>query len=146
VTVLLENAERKIMKKVVETDKYPRARGPYSQAVVADQFIFLSGVGPQDPKTNIKTSGGITEQTKQVLSNIRGLLEDVGGSMEDVVKVSVFLNDINDFAPMNKVYETFFAHDPPARMCAQAARLLGDDLVAMDAIAFLPKPVLFSKT
>lgn len=121
-------------KSEVRTNAAPAPVGPYSQAIRAGHFLFVAGQVPIDPATG-EMPAGIGAQTCLSLGNIRGILKAAGGSMADVVKTTVFLQDLNDFAAMNKVYATFFADPPPARACVQAARLPKDARVEIDAIA-----------
>ena len=123
------------MKKAVKTDKAPQAIGPYSQAIVANGLVFCSGQIPLDPATNALVPGAIEEQTRQVLKNVAAVLAAAGSSLDDVVKSTVFLQDMNDFAAMNKVYAEFFPANPPARATVQVARLPKDALVEIDAVA-----------
>lgn len=119
------------------TDKLPRPKGPYSQAVRADEFLFVSGMAALDAKTGQPSTGPIEEQVRITLENLRTLLREAGGSLTNVVRTTVFLADMNDFQAMNEVYATFFPHDPPARTTIQAARLPMDFLVEIDAIAWI---------
>jgi len=119
------------------TDKLPRPKGPYSQAVRADEFLFVSGMAALDPKTGQPSTGPIEEQVRMTLENLRTLLREAGGSLTNVVRTTVFLADMNDFQAMNDVYATFFPHNPPARTTIQAARLPMDFLVEIDAIAWI---------
>src|SRR4030067_2682217 len=110
-------------KKVIQTDKAPRAIGPYSQAIRAGNFLFLSGQIPLDPKTGELVKGDIGQQTKQVLENIKGVLESQKLEMEDVVKVTIFLKDIGNFNRVNEVYATYFPPPAPARSTVEVAKL-----------------------
>ena len=103
------------MRKVIRTHNAPRPRGPYSQAIVADGFVFVAGQVPVNPITNELELGDIASQTRRTLENVRAVLEAAGSSLGDVVRVGVFLADLNDFAAMNEVYSKFFPVDPPAR-------------------------------
>ena len=123
------------MKKIVQTDDAPRAIGPYSQAIVAGELVFASGQIPTDPQTGEFVAGGVAEQTEQVLRNLAAVLEAAGSGLDRVVKTTVFLADMNDFAAMNEVYGRFFASEPPARATVQAARLPRDARVEIEAIA-----------
>lgn len=123
------------MREVIATDKGPQAVGPYSQAIKANGFIFVSGQTPIDPATQILLEGSIRDQTNRVLNNIKAILEHAGSSMEKVVRCGVFLKDMNDFAEMNHEYAKFFPNNPPARSTVQAARLPKDCQVEIDAIA-----------
>ena len=103
------------MRKVIRTSEAPLPRGVYSQAIVADGFVFVAGQGAANPQTNELELGDIRSETRRTLENIRAILEAAGSSLRDAVRVGVFLADINDFAAMNEVYGEFFPEDPPAR-------------------------------
>lgn len=124
------------MKKVISTDKAPGAIGPYSQAVVVGGFIYVSGQIPIDPATGAFAGEDITTQTKQSLSNVKAILEEAGYEMSDVVKASVFLDDMNDFVPMNDVYNTFFEEPYPARAAVAVETLPKNAKVEIEVIAF----------
>jgi len=126
-----------VKKKVIQTDKAPRAIGPYSQAIQAGNFLFLSGQIPLDPKTGELVKGDIRQQTKQVLENIKGVLESQGLGMEDVVKTTIFLKDIGDFNEVNGVYATYFPSSPPARSTVGVAKLPRDADIEIEAIALI---------
>ncbi|MEA2173329.1 MAG: 2-iminobutanoate/2-iminopropanoate deaminase [Blastocatellia bacterium] len=124
------------MKQIIKTSDAPAAIGPYSQAVRAGDFVFASGQIPIDPRTGEFAPGGIAEQTEQVLRNLSAVLKAAGGGLEDVVKTTVFLADMNDFAAMNEVYGRYFSEGaPPARATVQAARLPRDARVEIEVIA-----------
>lgn len=123
------------MKHIVQTDKAPQAIGPYSQAIKAGGFVFASGQIPIDPATGQFVSGGIAEQTEQVMKNLTAVLEAAASGLDRVVKTTVFLADMSEFAAMNEVYGKFFINDPPARATIQATRLPRDARVEIDAIA-----------
>ena len=123
------------MREVISTDKGPNAIGPYSQAIKANGFIFISGQGAGDPSTGRVVEGGIAEQTARCLENLKAIVEAAGSSMDRAVRVSVFLKDMNDFAAMNEVYARYFPMNPPARTTIEAARLPRDLKVAIDMIA-----------
>ncbi len=123
------------MKKIIDTPKAPKAIGPYSQAVEVDGILFISGQLPVNPETGNVVEGGIKEQTHQVLKNIGAILEAAGYSYEDVVKSTVFLKDMNDFAGMNEVYALYYKENPPARAAFQVARLPLDVLIEIETIA-----------
>ena len=125
------------MKTQVQTDKAPKAIGPYSQGIVANGFVFCSGQIPIDPATGELNTGTIEEQTRLVLKNLGAVLEAAGSSYDDVVKCTVFLHDMNDFAKMNEVYAEFFKAPSPARAAVQVARLPRDVKVEIEAIALL---------
>lgn len=121
-------------KKIIATDKAPAAIGPYSQAIEAGGFVFASGQIPVDPATG-NIPDGIEAQAKQALTNVRNLMEASGLSMDNIVKTSVFIKDMNDFAKVNEVYATFFESDFPARSCVEVARLPKDVLIEVEVIA-----------
>jgi 2-iminobutanoate/2-iminopropanoate deaminase len=123
------------VKQIIATERAPQAIGPYSQAVVANGFVFASGQIPIDPETGQFVEGGIVEQTEQVLRNVSNLLEAAGTSLARVVKTTVFLADMNDFAAMNETYARFFGENPPARSTVQAARLPRDARVEIEVVA-----------
>ena len=127
---------------VVSTKDAPAAIGPYSQAVCAGGFLFASGQIPIDPATGEMVNGDARAQTTRVLENVRAVLEAGGSSFERVVKSTVFLLDLADFAAMNEVYATYFPHAPPARSTIQVARLPRDARVEIEIVALLdPDPV-----
>lgn len=123
------------MRTVIATDRGPRAIGPYSQAIVANGFIYLSGQIPLDPASQQLVSGDISVQTERVLQNISGILDAAGTSLSRVVKTTVFLKNMGDFAAMNEVYGRYFTADPPARSTVEVARLPKDVLVEIEVIA-----------
>ena len=125
------------MKQVIHTDKAPAAIGPYSQAIQIGQLLFTSGQVPIDPETGAIVEGGIQEQARQSLNNIKAILNAAGTNMGAVVKTTVFLQDMNDFAAMNEVYAQFFKEPYPARSAVQVGRLPKDALVEIEAIAQL---------
>lgn len=125
------------MKQVIHTDKAPAAIGPYSQAIQIGQLLFTSGQVPIDPETGAILEGGIQEQARQSLNNIKAILNAAGTNMGAVVKTTVFLQDMNDFAAMNEVYAQFFQEPYPARSAVQVGRLPKDALVEIEAIAQL---------
>jgi 2-iminobutanoate/2-iminopropanoate deaminase len=128
------------MRKIISTDKAPRAQGAYSQAVVHGGLAYLSGQIPLDPASNKLIEGGITAQTERVLENIKAVLEACGASLESVLKTTVFLKDMGDFNPMNETYQRYFPHNPPARSTVQAAKLPRDVGVEIDVIAAVLNP------
>lgn len=125
------------MKQVIHTDKAPAAIGPYSQAIQIGQLLFTSGQVPIDPETGAIVEGGIQEQARQSLNNIKAILNAAGTNMGAVVKTTVFLQNMNDFAAMNEVYAQFFQEPYPARSAVQVGRLPKDALVEIEAIAQL---------
>ena len=124
-------------KKVIQTEKAPRAIGPYSQAVQARNFLFLSGQIPLDPKTGELVKGDIRQQTKQVLENMKGVLESQKLGMENVVKVTLFLKDIGNFNQVNEVYATYLQSSLPARSTVEVAKLPRDAEIEIEAIALI---------
>jgi 2-iminobutanoate/2-iminopropanoate deaminase len=125
------------MRKTVQTAKAPAAIGPYSQAVLAGEFLFCSGQIPIDPITGKMVGGGIEIQTERVLRNLAAVLEEGGASLQSVVKTTVYLADLADFPTMNGVYGTFFTENTPARATIEAARLPAGALVEIDAVALV---------
>lgn len=123
------------MNQVVSTDKAPGAIGPYSQAVIAGGMVFCSGQIPIDPATGEFVSDDVAEQTEQVLKNLSAVLDAAGSGLGKVVKTTVFLADMNDFAAMNEVYGRFFSENKPARATVQAARLPRDARVEIECVA-----------
>ncbi len=123
------------MKEIVATSRAPQAIGPYSQAVRTGNLIFASGQIPIDPATKEFVAGGVAEQTEQVLKNLKAVFEAAGVGLDQIVKTTVFLADMNDFTAMNEVYGKYFAENPPARATVQAARLPRDAKVEIEAIA-----------
>ncbi|HEY9500088.1 MAG TPA: RidA family protein [Pyrinomonadaceae bacterium] len=121
----------------IKTDQAPAAIGPYSQAIRAGDFVFVSGQIPTDPKTGEFVAGGISEQTKQVILNLEAVLKAAGTSLDKVVKTTVFLADMKEFGPMNEVYSTFFSAAPPARATVAAAGLPRDARVEIEAVALV---------
>lgn len=122
----------------VHTDNAPAAVGPYSQGVIANGFVYTAGQGGVIPGTKQLAGDDIESQTRQTLENIRAILQAAGTDMTNVIKVNVYLQDMNDFAAMNAVYAEFFPNDPPARTTVQVARLPLDLRVEIEAIALLP--------
>lgn len=127
----------KVDKRIIQTEMAPKAIGPYSQAIQAGSFLFLSGQIPLDPKTGELVKGDIRQQTKQVLENLKGILNSQRLEMKDVVKVTIFLKDIGNFSQVNEVYATYFPSSPPARSTVEVARLPRDAEVEMEAIALI---------
>ena len=122
-------------KEIVRTDGAPKDIGPYSQAVRAGGLVFCSGQIPLDPATMTVVEGGVAEQTRRVLRNLGAVLDAAGASLGTVVKTTVFLKDMNDFAAMNEAYAEFFPSDPPARATVEVARLPKDVRVEIEVIA-----------
>ena len=126
-----------MQKKIIHTDKAPKAIGPYSQAVRTDTMIYTAGQTALDPATMELVPGGIEEQTRQVLNNLRNVLESAGSSFEHVVKTTVFLKDMNDFSKMNAVYAEFFGDTPPARSTVAVAGLPKGGIVEIEVVALI---------
>ncbi|MBI2830121.1 MAG: RidA family protein [Chloroflexi bacterium] len=124
-------------KRVVTAEGAPKAIGPYSQAIRAGDFLFLSGQIPLDPKTGNIVGDDIKAQTRQVLENIKTILSVAGASLTDVIKTTVFLKNMSDFTDMNLVYQEYFTIDPPARSTIEVARLPRNVLVEIEAVAVL---------
>ena len=122
-------------KKVVHTEKAPKAIGPYSQGIQAGNFLFLSGQIPLDPASGELVKGDIREQARRVLENLKGVLESQNLGMEDVVKVTIFLKDMGNFSQVNEVYGAYFPSSPPARSTVEVARLPRDVDIEVEAIA-----------
>jgi 2-iminobutanoate/2-iminopropanoate deaminase len=125
------------MKKTISTERAPKAIGPYTQAIIANGFAFLSGQIPLDPATNTLIEGDISVQTERVFQNLAAVLEACGSSLAKVVKTTVFLKDMGEFAKMNEVYGRHFPENPPARSTVEAARLPRDVRVEIDCIALV---------
>jgi 2-iminobutanoate/2-iminopropanoate deaminase len=123
------------MKKIIKTTEAPQAIGPYSQAVEANGFVFVSGQIPLDPKTGNIVTGDIREQTKRVMENGKAILAEAGCDMSDVVKSTIYLKDIGDFTRVNEMYGSYFAADPPARATVEVSRLPKDVSVEIDFVA-----------
>lgn len=123
------------MKKIVVTNRAPKAIGPYSQAVVHNGLAFLSGQIPLDPATGQLLTGDIAEQTARVLENLNAVLEACGSSLDQVLKITVYLKDMGEFGVMNEVYARYFPQDAPARATIEAARLPREVRVEIDCIA-----------
>ena len=121
----------------VQTDQAPAAIGPYSQAIVANGFVFTAGQIPLDPATMQLVEGDIAAQTEQVMKNLQAILQAAGADLSTVVKTTVFVRDMNDFAAMNDVYGRWFGDHAPARSTVQAARLPRDVAVEIEAVALL---------
>jgi 2-iminobutanoate/2-iminopropanoate deaminase len=124
-------------KQVISTSNAPAAVGAYSPGIIANGFVFTAGQIPLIPGTSDLREGGIKEQTRQVMNNIRGVLAAAGSGLENVVKTTVFLADINDFAAFNAVYSEFFPENPPARTTVQAGGLPIGALIEVEAVALL---------
>ena len=131
------------MKEIIATPDAPAALGPYAQAIKVNDMIFVSGQLPINPKTNALVTGSITEQTEQVLLNLRSILEEASATLDDIVKINIYMVDLDDFDEMNRVYQLFFPNTEvstnllPARATVQVARLPRDAEIEMDAIAVI---------
>lgn len=121
-------------KEIIYTDNAPKAIGPYSQGVIVGDFVYTSGQIPIDPHTGVMESD-IRLATKQSMENVKAILEEAGTSLENVVKTSIFLKDLNDFDIVNEVYGEYFAENKPARSCVQVAKLPKDAVIEIEAIA-----------
>ncbi len=122
----------------VVTDDAPRNDNPYSQGVRAGDTLYVSGYGPVDPETGEEVAGSIEAQTERVLDNIAAVVSEAGGDgLDDVVKVTVYLTDLETYDRVNEAYGTRFGGDPPARVCVEVSRLPGEVHVEMDAVAYL---------
>jgi 2-iminobutanoate/2-iminopropanoate deaminase len=123
------------VREVVRTDQGPKAIGPYSQAIKANGFIFVSGQTAFDPATGKPLEGGAAEQTERIMQNLKAIVEAAGSSLDRAVRLGVFLKDMNDFTAMNEVYARYFPENPPARTTVEVARLPRDFKVEIDLIA-----------
>jgi 2-iminobutanoate/2-iminopropanoate deaminase len=126
-------------KKVIKTDKAASGKVPLSQGIQVGEWLYCSGQLPMDPKTGEVVSGGIAEQTRQVIENLKAVCEEAGTSLENAVKVTIFMKDLNDLQGMNQVFEEYFGvDDPPARTTFQAARIIADALLEIELTAYVP--------
>ena len=125
------------MTEIVATEKAPKALGPYSQAIKAGGFVWCSGQIPINPATNTIEAVTIEDQTRQAITNLKNVLEAAGAGLDKVVKTTVFISDMNDFAALNAVYAELFGDTKPARSCVQVARLPKDVKVEIEAVATL---------
>jgi 2-iminobutanoate/2-iminopropanoate deaminase len=123
------------MREIISTDKGPKAIGPYSQAIKANGFIFVSGQTAFDPATGKVLEGNAAEQTERIMQNLKAIVEAAGSSLDKAVRLGIFLKDMNDFAAMNEVYARYFPANPPARTTVEVARLPRDFKVEIDLIA-----------
>jgi 2-iminobutanoate/2-iminopropanoate deaminase len=130
-----------MVRRIVRTPRAPNPVGPFSQAAKAANFVFVAGQGGLDPKTNRLVKGGIKEQTKQTLENIRNILEASGANLDQVVQVRVFLKEPQDFKAMNEVYSTYFRKDHPARTTIATTFVVEGGLVEIDAIAYVEQRI-----
>ena len=122
-------------KKVIHTDHAPAAVGPYSQAIVANGFVFTAGQIPLIPSEGKMLEGDVQDQTRQVLENLSAVLEEANSSLNNVIKITIFLDSMDDFAKVNEVYGEFFSSNPPARSTVEVARLPLGALVEIEAVA-----------
>ena len=123
------------MRKAIATEQAPKPMGPYSQAVVEGEFIFVAGQGPTNPQTGKRELGDVRSETQRTFENLRAILQAAGSSLDDVLKCNVYLRDINDVTAMNEVYRTFFTAPFPARTTIQAGALPGGIAVEIECIA-----------
>ena len=121
-------------KEVINTKNAPGAIGPYSQGIIVGDFVYTSGQIPINPATGVIETD-IKSATKQSMENVKAILEAAGTSLEKVIKTSIFLKDLNDFAVVNEIYGTYFSENPPARSCVQVAKLPKDAVIEIEAIA-----------
>ena len=121
-------------KEVINTKNAPGAIGPYSQGIIVGDFVYTSGQIPINPATGVMETD-IKNATKQSMENVKAILEAAGTSLEKVIKTSIFLKDLNDFAVVNEIYGTYFSENPPARSCVQVAKLPKDAVIEIEAIA-----------
>lgn len=124
-------------KEIIKTEKVPAAIGPYSQAVKYGNMIFTSGILGINPATGLFAEGGVEAQTRQCLENLKALLEASGSSIENVLKTTVFIKEMNDFPKINEIYAQYFTKEQPGRSCVEVARLPKDALIEIEAIAFI---------
>jgi 2-iminobutanoate/2-iminopropanoate deaminase len=122
-------------KDIIKTDKAPKAIGPYEQAIRIDNLIFTSGQIPIDPKTNTIVKGDIRTQAQRVFENLKGVVESCGSSLENVIKVTIYLENLNDFEEMNRIYEEYFGKSKPARSCVEVSALPKGVAIEADLIA-----------
>jgi 2-iminobutanoate/2-iminopropanoate deaminase len=123
------------VRQAILTENAPKPLGPYSQAIVVGDFIFVAGQGPINPETGKREMGDVRSETKRTFENLRAILQAAGSSLDQVVKCNVYLRDINDFAAMNEVYQTYFSAPYPARTTIQAGALPGGIAVEIECIA-----------
>lgn len=131
----METIAEELVRNAIVTDKAPKPMGPYSQAIIEGDFIFVAGQGPINPLTGTRELGDVQSQTKRTFENLRAILQAAGSSLDHVVKCNVYLRDINDFAAMNEVYQAYFTAPFPARTTIQAGALPGGIAVEIECIA-----------
>ena len=127
----------KMKMKIIETDRAPAAIGPYSQAVVAGGILYVSGQIPLDPATGEIVEGGLVAQTNRVMENLKAVVEAAGGEVGSIVKVTIYLTDMQQFATVNEIYGTYFSAPYPARACVEVSALPKGVEIEMDAVAHL---------
>lgn len=125
------------MIKAITTNKSPKAIGPYSQAIIAENMIYISGQIPIDPQTGNVVSDDIEKQTKQVLENLKNILIEAGSNLSSVVKTTVYIKDMNSFPKINEIYASYFKEPFPSRACVEVSRLPKDVLIEIEAVAFI---------
>lgn len=125
------------MKRTINSKKAPQAIGPYSQAVQTGQLLYVSGQLPVDAATGQLVQSNIEAETKQVLENIKAIIEEAGAKMADIVKTTIFIKDMNDFQRVNEAYQDYFQTEPPARVCIEVSKLPKDANIEIDAIAYI---------
>jgi 2-iminobutanoate/2-iminopropanoate deaminase len=125
-------------KKAFNSKSVAATGAPYSQAVISDNMVFLSGQVPMDPKTKTLITDNMQSEVTQIMVNIRSLLEEMGSSLDNILKVTVFLTDMNDFQAFNEEYRKFFPSDPPARSCVEVGNLPFGARIEIEAIAYIP--------
>lgn len=125
-------------KSIITTDNAPAAAGPYSQGVILGNLIFTSGQIPLDPVSGEIVPGGVGAQARQALENLEAVLNAAGTKLDNILKTTIFIKNMDDFAAINEIYASFFGAEPPARSCIEAARLPKDVLIEIEAVAYLP--------
>jgi len=124
-------------RKVILTSKAPQPRGPYSQGVIHGGILYVSGQGPIDPVTNKLIKGTIQQETTRTLENIKAIIREAGGKLEDILRMTCYLADMNDYSAFNNAYKDYFIKEPPARTTVQAGRLPADIKIEIDAVVAL---------
>ena len=126
-------------KEILHSDRLPEPKGPYSVALTLDHLLFISGQGPAYPDTGEIVKGGFGEQARVTFENVRLILEEAGSSLDHVLKATVFLSDMDNYAEMNAIYTEYFQTDPPVRTTVEVARLPFDIMLEVDVIAYIPQ-------
>ena len=126
-------------KKIIRSDRLPEPKGPYSVALTLDHLLFVSGQGPAYPDTGEVVKGGFEEQARVTFENVRIILEEAGSTLDHVLKATVFLSEMDNYAEMNAIYAEYFQTDPPVRTTVEVARLPFDIMVEVDVIAYIPQ-------